>query len=497
MTPPPVQPPIQASSPRQPSLVLAIVPLVVLVVLLGGAVYLFGEDASAGPNQIGLMVAAGLTAIIGIRLGHGWTDMEEAIAQGISLTLNAMLILLMVGTLIGIWILAGVVPTLIAYGLDILHPGAFYVTACAICLLVSVSIGSSWTTVGTVGVALMGVAVSLGLSPAVTAGAIISGAYFGDKMSPLSDTTNLAAAVTGANLFDHIANMIWTTGPSILIALALFALIGSGADHGTATELETSRAALRDTFNIGWPMLIPLVGVLVLAIRRVAPLPALAAGVAMGAVWAIVFQQAVVLDFGNRLGEGPLPELRAIWTALFGGYIANSGVANLDALLSRGGMESMLNTIWLIMAAMTFGSVMEKTGMLARIVRAILSSVRRTGSLIAATVGVCIGTNIVAADQYMTIVAPGRMFRDAYQRAGLSPRTLSRTLEDSGTITSPLVPWNTCGAYMAATLGVATFTYLPFCFFNLINPFIAILFGYINFKVERITPSDNNKKLSG
>ncbi|MBT6130564.1 MAG: Na+/H+ antiporter NhaC, partial [Candidatus Marinimicrobia bacterium] len=373
-----------------------------------------------------------------------------------------------------------------------LSPSIFYFAACLICAVSALSIGSSWTVAGTLGVALMGIAAGLGLSPAVTAGAVISGAYFGDKMSPLSDTTNLAPSVAGTDLFTHIRHMIWTTGPSLVIALILFLIMGF---QGSITEdvggLSLIQDTIEKTFNISLLSFIPLLTVFILAFKKMPAFPTVMIGALLGGIFAVILQPQVVANYANRpdLSSG-LTMLSGVWTALHSGFALESGVTVVDELLTRGGMISMLNTIWLVICALTYGAVLETTGLLNKVVESLLSFVNSTGSLIVTTIATCIGINIITADQYIAIVLPGRMFRAEFARRNLAPKNLSRTLEDAGTITSPLVPWNTCGAYMSASLGVATFAYLPFCFFNLINPVVAIIYGLFNIKIEKLNESE-------
>jgi len=476
---------------REPSLLQALTPLVFLIALLAGAVHLYGDGASAGANQIALLLAGGVAALVGLRNGLKWGEIQESLVHGVALAVVPIFILLAVGALIGTWILSGTVPTLIVYGMKLLHPSFFYPAACLICAIVALAIGSSWTVAGTLGVALIGVAQGLDMSPAITAGAVISGAYFGDKMSPLSDTTNLAPAAAGSELFEHIRHMVWTTGPSILIALVLFTLIGLGGggrvDGGVA--MDDLPAVLGTHFNLGVHLLIPLVVVFVLAMRRFPAYPTILIGALLGALFAVVFQPDVVVALADRESlSRPMALLAGAWTALFDGYQASTGNAAVDDLLSRGGMSSMLNTVWLIVCAMGFGAMMEKTGLLERMIRSVLKAAKSTGSLIAATLGTAIGANAIAADQYMSIVLTGRLYRPEYEKRGLAPVNLSRALEDAGTITSPLVPWNTCGAYMAATLGVATLDYLPYAFFNLAGPLVALVMAYAGFKIVRVAP---------
>ena len=469
----------------------ALGPLGLLIALLVGSVYLFGDGSSSGPNQIALMLAAAAAALVGLRNGHPWAAIEQGIRRSLSVSMGAILILLVVGALIGTWILAGVVPTMIYYGLLVLSPAVFYATACVICAFVSVATGSSWTTAGTIGIALVGIATAQGLNLGLAAGAIISGAYFGDKMSALSDTTNLAPAVAGTDLFTHIRHMAWTTGPSIAAALVLFTAAGFVAPApATTAELAVVLEALDAQYALGPHLLVPVALVLALVLRRVPALPALLAGALAGAVFAGLFQGDTVVAFVAEPGlSRPVAIVKGCWIALFDGFALDSGNAALDDLLSRGGMSSMLTTIWLVMSAMMFGGVMESTGQLEAVARRILRAVRSTGSLTMATLATAFGTNVVTSDQYISIVLPGRMFRAEYERRGLDPCNLSRTLEDGGTITSVLVPWNTCGAYMAGTLGVATLTYAPFCFFNLINPLVAALYGWANISIVKLEPS--------
>jgi NhaC family Na+:H+ antiporter len=391
------------------------------------------------------------------------------------------------GSLIGTWILSGIVPTMIYYGLKILNPTFFYPLAAIICSIVALATGSSWTTAGTVGVALIGIAAALGLNVAIAAGAILSGAYFGDKLSPLSDTTNLAPAMAGTDLFTHIRHMLWTTIPSMTIAVLLYFIIGLFS--GTSVQVQSLDSifqALEGSFNIGWYLLIPPAIIIVMLAKKVPALPALLIGALIGGIFAVIFQQETVLKFVGETGHTkPVALLKGFWTAMFGGYVASTGTPAMDDLLTRGGMADMLNTVWLIISAMTFGGAMETTGILHRLARGILSVAKSTGSLIASTVGTSIGMNVIASDQYIAIVIPGRMYREEYERRKLQPKNLSRTLEDAGTLTSPMVPWNTCGAFMATTLGVATLAYLPFYFLGMLNPIIAIIYGYTGFTIEK------------
>ena len=491
-------PNLMSQSPaRIPSLSMSFVPVAVLVVLLGASVALFGDGSSGGANQIALLLSAAVGIVIGVAHGLPWKTIEKGIVEGISLSLGAVIILLTVGALIGSWILAGIVPTMIYYGLLLLSPAVFLPSACVLCSLVSLATGSSWTTAGTVGVALVGIAVAQGISPGLAAGAVISGAYFGDKMSPLSDTTNLAPAVAGTDLFVHIRHMAWTTTPSIILALLIYTVVGFTTTPPTdVAQVNAILAALGGAFVIGPHLLLPVALVLGLVIKKVPAFPALLIGALVGGVFAVIFQPQSTLTFADSPN---LPAwaglIKGVWISLFDGFKLESGNAALDDLLTRGGMSNMLSTVWLILMAMMFGAVMEITGMLRQIATSILSMVRGTGSLIAATLITAVGMNVIASDQYMAIVLPGRMFRAEFARRGLHPKNLSRALEDAGTLTSPLVPWNTCGAFMAQTLGVATFAYAPFAFFNLINPLVSATFGFTGFTIERIEPEDTSRTL--
>ena len=475
---------IPDSSLRPATVMQALVPILVLISLLSFSVYLFGEDASYGPNQIALIIGAVVASTIGWSNGQQWQQIENAIIKGVTIALKPILILFCVGLLIGSWILSGTVPTMIYYSLLILDPAIFYAASCLICGIIALSIGSSWTVAGTVGIALIGAAAGLGLSVEITAGAIISGAYFGDKMSPLSETTNLAPAVAGTDLFSHISHMVWTTIPSIVIALVLYAIIGLNIDtDNSANDLAVTMQLIQDNFTINPFMLLPVIILLIMAQKKLPPIPTILAGAFVGVVLALLFQQSAVLSLAGDTPNVFLGLFKGTWQTLFDGFSLSSGNETLDDLMTRGGMSSMLNTVWLILCAMVFGAVMDHTGLLHCLVNYALSFVHSTGSLITTTILTCIGANIITSDQYISIVLPGRMYKMEFQNRNLDAKNLSRCLEDAGTMTSPLIPWNTCGAYMAGTLGVATFSYLPYCFFNLICPVIAVIYGYTNFKI--------------
>ena len=474
---------------KQATLTDAIIPVLFLIISLGGSVYLFGDSSSSGPNQIALLFSTAIALLIGLKNGFSWDVLEDAMIKGITLSLGAILILFMVGSLIGTWLLSGTVPTLIYYGLQVINPSWFYAASCILCAIVAMSIGSSWTTAATIGVALLGVATGLGLDQVVTAGAVISGAYFGDKLSPLSETTNLAPAVAGSNLFDHIHHMLWTTVPSFVIAVIIFVFMGfNAADVAEASRIDEINQILQGNFNIGLIMLVPLAVLLFLALKKMPAFPAVAIGATLGAVWALIFQQDLISAQISATDSYLVGSIKLVWTAFFDGFSIVTGDDSMDSLLSGGGMAGMLNTTWLIMIALLFGSVMEKVGLLEVFVQSILKVAKSTGSLITATIATCIGTNMIAADQYMAIVMPGRMFKKEYEKRGLSTVNLSRTLEDGGTITSPLIPWNTCGAYMQGVLAINPLDYAVYAFFNLINPVLAVIYAYLGIKILKITP---------
>jgi NhaC family Na+:H+ antiporter len=480
---------------KKASFLDAFIPIFVLVCLLGSAVYLYGDNSSSGPNQIALLFATFTAALVGLKNGYTWRLLEEAMIKGITLSLGAILILLMVGALIGTWLLSGTVPTLIYYGLQIINPQWFYAASCLICGIVAMSIGSSWTTAATIGVALLGVATGLGLDQVVTAGAVISGAYFGDKLSPLSETTNLAPAVAGSDLFDHIQHMLWTTVPSFVIAMIIFIFMGFSADVSSDIgRIDEIVSILQANFNISPMMLVPLIVLLVLAYKKMPAFPAISIGAVIGAVWALIFQSDLLASQVDASQGQLVGYFKLVWATFYDGFAIKTGDGTMDDLLSGGGMAGMLTTTWLVMTALMFGAIMEKTGLLEVFVRSILKIARSTGSLIASTIATCIGTNLVAADQYIAIVVPGRMFKEEYKKRGLKSVNLSRTLEDGGTITSPLIPWNTCGAYMQSVLMINPLDYAVYAFFNLINPVLAIIYAYIGIKILKIEPKHLEKE---
>lgn len=476
---------------QKPSLLISLIPLLVLIGLLVFNITLFKDNAAFGPNQLALLAAAMVAGIIALfALKIPYTDLEQGVITSIGLSMQAILILLIVGMLIGLWILSGVVPTMIYYGIQIVNPSWFLPVSCIVCCFVSLATGSSWSTGGTVGIALMGIGKAIGMPEGMVAGAIISGSYFGDKLSPLSDTTNLAPAMAGTDLFTHVRYMQITTVPSILIALMGFTILGLnyGGQSLDLTSINEITSALEKNFWIHpVAFILPLLVIGMVALK-VPALPALLLGAIAGGVLALFTQQELIA----RLASEPFNytmALKKIIEVGHGGFKIETGLKAIDSLLSRGGMSSMLNTVWLILMSMAFGGVMELSGMLGRIAEEILKLVRGTASLITATIASCVMINITAADQYLSIVVPGRMFRDAYSKRDLAPENLSRSLEDAGTLTSVLVPWNTCGAYFAGVLGLSTFTYAPYALFNIINPFVAIAIAAMDFKIRKLSKS--------
>lgn len=472
---------------KSPSLLQALIPIIFLIVLLSINVYLFGDDATYGANQIALLLAAAVGAVIAGKVGYSWDEILQGIVKSISSAMSAILILMLIGSLAGTWLISGIVPALIYYGLDILNPTIFLFAAVIVSAIVSLATGSSWTTAATIGIALVGIGKTMGIHEGVVAGAIISGAYFGDKMSPLSDTTNLAPAMAGTDLFTHIRYMALTTVPTITITLIIFLVWGFFIDSSSSIgTVEEVHQAIASKFNITpWLFLVPAV-VIGLILKKVPALPALLAGALLGGVFAIIFQPNIVLEIAGSSTGTFWDYYKGVIMALFGETSVATGNAMVDDLLSAGGMIGMMNTIFLILCAMVFGGVMESAGMLKRMADSIIQYANSTGSLVASTAITCGFFNVTASDQYIAIVVPGRMFAPAYKDRGLAPENLSRTLEDSGTVTSVLVPWNTCGAYQSTVLGVGTFAYLPYAFFNLLSPIMTIAFAYAGIKIKKL-----------
>lgn len=471
---------------RPPTLWEALIPIVFLTALISLNVHIFGDDSLSGSNQIVLILSSAVAAIVAAFMGISWEELLKGIVKSIGSAMSAMLILLLIGALAGTWLLSGIVPALIYYGLDILNPGIFLFAACAVSAIVSLATGSSWSTVATLGVALLGIGQAMGIPVGLCGGAIISGAYFGDKMSPLSDTTNLAPAMAGTDLFTHIRYMLWTTVPSMTITLIIFLLLGFNRfSGGRAEDIVLVQGAISSAFHITpWLFLVPVL-VITLIVRKVPALPALLAGTLAGAAFALFFQPHIIRQIGGEEGSFALSAYVAIMKSMYTDISVTTNNEMVNSLLSTGGMKGMLNTVWLIISAMVFGGIMESSGMLQRITQSVIRLATNTASLIASTTFTCVFFNLTASDQYLSIVVPGRMFADTYRKRGLKPQVLSRTLEDSGTVTSVLVPWNTCGATQAGVLGVPTLVFLPYCFFNLISPVMTILVAAFNIRISR------------
>ncbi len=471
----------RSSTPAPLGLAAALLPVVALVCLLGLSFFLFGDGAASGPNQVALVFCSILAITVAWRHGHSIDDLRDAAVGSVMAGLPAIFILLAVGALIGTWALSGTLVAMVYFGLKLLSPDYFYPTACLICLVVAVSIGSSWTVAGTIGIGLMGVAREMGLDPAVTAGAVISGAYFGDKLSPLSGTANLACAAAGSDLYEHFGESLRTSVPALAVALLMFWFLGKPV----AFDPSATTASIEAAFRPSSVHFIPLALVLALAIMRWPPFVAIFLGALAGGVLAVIAAPERVVAFaGGGLPRG-LALLKGVWSTLASGYVSTTGDAALDTLLTRGGMASMLGTVWLILVALAFGGFLERAGVLERLIGPLIAAARSGGALVATLVGAAFGTNVLASDQYIAVVLPGRMFRPAFEKHGLAPVVLSRTLGDSAAVTSPLIPWNSCGAYMAATLGVATTSYLPYAFFNLLNPFVSIAFAFLGLRMLR------------
>ncbi len=483
---------------KQPSLLQAFIPILFLISLLSLNVLYFGENTLDGSNQIALILASALGGLFALRLGNKWDYILDKIVNSIGTAMSSILILLLIGALAGTWMISGVVPAMIYYGLKIFNPTVFLFVAVIITAIVSLVTGSSWSTIATIGIALIGIGKALGFNEGIVAGAIISGAYFGDKMSPLSDTTNLASAMAGTDLFTHIKYMTITTTPSFLISLVIFIVLGFTKVLNTELpDISGVMTAINSSFNINGLLFLVPIGLITIIILRVPPLPALLAGTLLGAIFAIIFQPQIIAQIGGE-GVGSFKAAYiAVMKAIYGNVSITTSDTMVNGLLSTTGMAGMLNTVWLIISAMIFGGTMEAAGMLQRISKSIIGYAKSTGSLVATTIATSIFFNITAADQYIAIVVPGRMFSDVYRKRGLKPEVLSRTLEDGGTLTSVLVPWNTCGATQSRVLGVPTVDYLPYAFFNLINPLVSIFIASINYKIRRIDPQEKKTEIDG
>jgi Na+:H+ antiporter, NhaC family len=488
---------VDDESPRlskvsEPSYADAIIPVVVLLILVAGGVFLFGVAATDGPMQVALILSSAVTALIVLKNGHPWEAVAKSGGAALASVATPFFILFGVGALIGTWNMSGTIPTMVYYGIQLLHPAYFYVAAFVICVVISLGIGSSWTTAGTMGVGLVGLASMVGVSPVVTAGAVVSGSYVGDKLSPLSETTVLTAELVKIDVFTHIRAMLWSSGPACMIAFVVFTILSlreGGIAHNVDTASELSK--LDQLFWITPLNLIPLIVLAVLSFRKVAPSLAILSSALLAGVMAAILQpQAVLHVVSDSRLPTPLLHIRGVWLVMANGYRTNSGIPQVDSLLSRGGMRSMLPTVWIIIGAVAFGTLLEEFKLLAKLINPILERAKTTGQLIAAVVVSAIGLNIVAADQYIALVLPARLYRTEFDKRGLKPQNLSRACADAGTVTSPLVPWNSCGAFMSGTLGIPTMLYLPFCIFNIAAPIMSVVLGFTGFKIERIKSTD-------
>ena len=469
-----------------PSPWLSLLPIVILVGLLALTIYIFGSDALGGGSQVSLLIAAGVCALIGMGVLHKpWSDFEEAMIRNISGVGTAIIILLIIGALSGAWVVSGVVPTLIYYGIQVIHPDFFLLCTCIICAIVSVMTGSSWTTIATIGIALMGIGKAQGFSEGWIAGAIISGAYFGDKVSPLSDTTVLASSTTGTPLFTHIRYLMYTTVPSLVIALIIFAIAGLSHEASDTSHIALFTSTLANKFHITpWLLLVPIITGILIA-KRVSSIITLFISTLLATLFAAIFQPQLLTEIAGSTAGGWIESVKGIFMMLFGSTNLETGSIEVNDLIATRGMGGMMDTIWLIICAMCFGGAMTAGGMIEGITRMLTRFTHRRTSMVASTVASGLFFNIATADQYISIILTGNMFKDIYQRNGYESRLLSRTTEDAVTVTSVLIPWNTCGMTQATILGVSTLTYLPYCFFNLISPLMSILVAWTGYKIHQ------------
>ena len=468
---------------REVSIWLSLIPMMVLVVMLALVIKVFGADAIEGGSQISLLLASSVAAFIAVVICRTpWSKLENAIVENIRTSASAIIILLLIGAIAGTWMLSGVVPTLMYYGLQIIHPKVFLAVACLICAVVAVLTGSSWTTIATIGVALMGIGEAYGFSEGWVAGAIISGAYFGDKVSALSDTTVLASSTVRVPLFEHIKYMSITTMPSFVIALIVFAIVSLTYSSDTMSQVAELSQVLKNSFNLSaWLILVPVI-TMILIVRRLPALVTLFISVVMACIAMAIAQPEIVREIG---GEGAFSTFRAIMNACSTSTALDTGNATINELVATSGMKGMLNTIWLVLCAMCFGGVMSGSGMLTAITQLFAKFAYRTVSVVSSTLATGLFANLLTADQYISIIITGNTFRGLYEKRGLEGRLLSRSVEDAATVTSVLVPWNSCGMTQSTVLGVATLTYLPYCLFNLISPCMSLLVAMIGYKIVR------------
>lgn len=476
-----------------PSPLLSLVPILVLVGLLFVTIKIFGSDALEGGSQIVLLTSTAVCCLIAIGYCKvKWKAIEIAITNNISGIAVAIFILLIIGALSGSWMISGIVPTLIYYGMQIIHPSFFLASTCIICAVVSVMTGSSWTTIATIGIALLGIGQAQGFPDAWIAGAIISGAYFGDKVSPLSDTTILASSVTDTPLFTHIRYMMITTVPSITIAIIIFTVAGFSHEPTATGQIVKYSASLKETFTISlWLLVVPIITGILIA-KKVPSVITLFLSAALAGVFALLFQPDILQEIAGTDIQGAAAKFKGLLVTFYGSTQIETGNPELNDLVSTSGMGGMMNTVWLIICAMSFGGAMAASGMLGSITSVFLRFMKRRVGMVASTIISGIFLNITTADQYISIILTGNMFRDVYKQKGYESRLLSRTTEDGVTVTSPLVPWNTCGMTQATILGVSTFTYLPYCFFNLISPLMSIIVAALGYKIYRTDEKDKD-----
>jgi Na+:H+ antiporter, NhaC family len=483
---------------KEPSYADAIIPLVVLIGLIAASVFLFGIDAVGGPMEVALILAGIVASLIVLKNGYTWEDVQRTGQIAFATIVTPIFILFAVGALIGTWNMSGTIPTLVFYGMKLLQPSYFYLATAIICALTSLSIGSSWTTAGTIGVGLVGLATLVGVSPAITAGAVISGSYLGDKLSPLSETTVLTAQLAEIDIYTHLRAQIWTSVPAFLIAALVFGILGLRTSITPGIDTDSELSQLDKLFWITPWNLIPVVVLVILSARKVPAQLAITASALVAGIMAPFLQHEAVMRFVNDPAvSAPVAYIKGIWLAMATGYKANSGIPVLDTLLSRGGMASMLKTLWIIIGAVTFGTMLEEFKLLSKLIDPLMERAKTTGRLIGTVLATAVGLNIFAGDQYIALVLPARLFRVEFKTRGLKPQNLSRTCADGGTVTSPLVPWNSCGAFMAATLGVPTMLYLPFCVFNYASPIMSLVWGITGIKIERFETAELKRQSIG
>ncbi|MDR1937429.1 MAG: Na+/H+ antiporter NhaC [Tannerellaceae bacterium] len=474
------------SSAKRPSVLLSLVPILILTGLLFFTIRIFGGDALSGGSQIVLLTSTAVCSFIAIACCKvKWKTIEKAIAGNITSVSTALLILLLIGALSGSWMISGVVPTLIYYGMQLIHPSVYLASTCLICAIVSVITGSSWTTIATIGIALLGIGQAQGFDEGWIAGAIISGAYFGDKVSPLSDTTVLASSVADTPIFTHIRYLMITTIPSITLTLIIFLTAGFLHDTPATEQMTGYASSLKETFHISlWLLLVPAITGLLIA-RRVPALITLFLAAALAGVFALFFQPGLLDSIAGGEAGGLASKFKGLLITFYGSTHTETGNPELNELVSTRGMGGMMNTIWLILCAMSFGGAMSASGMLGSIISVFLRFMKRTVGVVASTVVSGLFFNITTADQYISIMLTGNMFKDIYRDKGYENRLLSRTTEDAVTVTSPLIPWNTCGMTQSTILGISTFTYLPYCFFNLLSPLMSILIAATGYRIYK------------